>query len=251
MKRKIISASIFVVLLMIIIFGTMTVLFLITRESPVDYNHVYIVDVDRTSDDYMGLESIDTAERIDYEDILEVEPLDDSSVYPLKPTESRANYISKENLDHYTDHINELEKDHTFGQYKLDYTASSDKVMEIQLRFRARTDFYGQSPGLYFNGRYIGFHEGAASNFIYHNGTDLEVSSVSSAYSMDEELVISYYNCYIIEMRLYYSTKQKPDEGGGFEMFQYVVIDNDGELKFFYNIRYDKGVLEDWLDAPW
>jgi hypothetical protein len=251
MKRTMIKAIVVAVTMIFSIFTFSIITFIILYEPPPDYNHVYIIDVDRTSDNERGLEFIDSAERMDYGSYLEIEPRENTSYMGMKPAGPRANYISKENLDHYTDLINDHEDNHTFGQYKLEYTASSDKVIEIKLRFRARTDFEGQSSGLYFNGRNIRFYEGVASNLLYHNGTNLELSSVSSSNWMDEEFEITYYNCYIIEMRMYYSSKPRPDEGGGFELFQYVVIDNDGDLKFIYNVRYDTGVLEDWMDTPW
>ncbi|MBN1389703.1 MAG: hypothetical protein JXA22_03565 [Candidatus Thermoplasmatota archaeon] len=207
--------------------------------------------MERTSEDEEGLQMIQTAEGLDLGLILEVAPRDNGLIPMFKPAEGRANYISKENLDHYSGHITELEGSHTFGHYTMRYSATEKLLKVVVLRLRSGEDPDLRASGLYFNGRHISFGGGVVSNMLYNNGSNLVRIDMDDAYYCNSSVEIEYDNCHVIEMWLDYSARPKPDEGGGFEMKQFIILDGEGSLQFFYNTRIDTGTLEDWVGAPW
>jgi len=241
-----------VILLAIVAMGaTSTLVYLSITNIQDERNHVYMVDLDRTSEDEEGLEMIGKAEKLELVTILNLSPRDEGLIPMFKPAEGRANFISSDNLEYYSNHIQELEGSHTFGHYTMEYSAVSIHASVAKLRFRSMNDRDQTASGLYFNGRRVAFWGGVMSNLLFNNGTSLEKVNVYNVNNYDETLEIEYRNCYVIEMKLDYSAKPKPDEGGGFEMHQYVILDSEGGLQFFYNSRVDTGSLEEWLGAPW
>ncbi len=232
-----------VVLISILIVG-----FLMVRDAS---NHMYVIDIDRSSSDENGTVMIIAAENIDYSTIFNISSREEDNSFLLKPAEERANFISTENIGHYSDHIKELRKNHTFGRYRLVYTASSTRMDKVELKLISMKENYGNGTGLYVGDRSIKLLESMRTNIIFWNGSGLNDIKATDPYYQDVSFMITYTNCSFIEMWMDYDAKPKPDEGGGFEMKQYVVLDESGNLLFMYNWRIDTGVLEDWIGAPW
>jgi hypothetical protein len=245
-ERRMILAS---VLVSIFLIGLILAAALYIDRLRDRMDHLYVIDEEYSSFDENGSMMIDISHDLEIGPLLGIPPRDNSSVHPLKPIEDRANYIDRKNLDIYRARVNDNKRNHTFGHYKFIYSVSCSRFDDITLRFRGRTDLHGQPSGLYFDDRNVTFVGGASSNLIYHNGSDLRIHTGIGYYPIDGPLVIVYVDCYLIEMELDYNAKPKPHEGGGFHLKQYIILDPQGDLMFFYNYRYDTGVLI--FDTPW
>ena len=250
-KRLIIGITALLMLCFLVISATVGIVYLSIEEIKDRQNHLYIVDMEITSEDETGYDMIEASENLDYGKLFEKSPRDDGRRMMMKPAEGRANYISRENIDHYSDHIDELRINHTFGQYKLKYTVNAEKLNWAKLRIRANQDTDTTWSGLYTPERVISLTGYLFdSEIIYFNGSELDKVDISSGYYEAESLEILYEDCYLIEMFMYYSAKPKPKEGGGFEMYQYIVLNKEAELMFAFRSRIDYGIL-DGIDTPW
>ena len=204
-------------------------------------NHQYSIDIHRDYRNETCLEIIDFAEEYDYGTLLNTTPRDSRRSFFITDPESRANYISQENIDHYSDYITHRKENYTKGQYHLEYSAESKMFNNIQLRLRSRRDPNEKRTGLYYGEEQLTFFPGVSSYLAYFNGTDLVTSGISDHYYSEETFEIEYNNCYVVRMRMEFSGKPKPDDGGGFIISQYAVFNQEGELSFLYNYRIDTG----------
>ena len=250
-EGRIIGAAILFVSL-IMISGMAGLIYLRFREMDYESTHLYLIDIERTAQEENWTSYITRAEDIDYSILFNESQRDSGKMMMFKDAEPRANFISRENIDHYSTHIEDLRHNKTYGHYKMDYHATAEKVDNITLKLISRRDpDESKRTGIYYNGRYVNFFPGTVSHIIYHNGSTLIETQWDYPYYKDESEEYYYEDCYIIEMKLEYSAKPEPDEGGGFEMSQIVILDMEGDLKFLYNYRLDIGVLIDEIDTPW
>ncbi len=250
-KGLIIGIAAILMLCFLVISATVGIVYLRIEEIKDRQDHLYIIDMEITSEDETGYDMIEVSENLDYEKLFEMSPRDDGRAMMMKPAEGRANYIFRENIDYYSDHIEELREDHTFGQYKLKYTVNAERSNWAKLRIQANRDTDPTPSGLYTPERRISlFGCILDSEIIYFNGSELDKVDISSGYYEEESLEILYEDCYLIEMFLDYSAKPEPKEGGGFEMYQYIVLNKEAELMVAFRSRIDFGVL-DGIDTPW
>lgn len=231
-----VSATIFIV-------GLSLFIDLYNNGFPQDPNYQYTIDVNRTSEENVGMVMIKIAEGYNYSEIFNESPIDDGFIFMLKETEGRANFIYDDNLDHYLGRVRSLEENHTYGHYKVEYTAEARRFDEIELRLRSEHDPDYRSSGLYYGEDHVSFIEYMSSYFLYDNGTDLVQKNYIGPPDSDITYNRYYEDCFIIEMKLEYSAYSKPDEGGGFILGQYVVLSQSGDLLVFFNHRIDSGVL--------
>ncbi len=245
--RKVFLKLILILFLITVLLSTLYIGYYLVRDA---YNHVYVIDIDRTSTDKNGTGMIFTAEGIDYSALFNISPRGPGQSLLFKPTEDGANFISTENIDNYSARVEGRKDDHTFGHYKLKYKAMSMSFKDIELRLISRNFNEGNGTGLYVGNRTIKIQgAGLGVHTAYFNGSVLSVIDAFDSYYWDESLNITYHDCHFIEMTMEYSTKPKPDEGGGFFLKQYVVLDEEGALMFVHLYRYDTGVLDDRILA--
>lgn len=250
--RKLLHKVAISIIVVILIFGTITLItYFKIKDLQEKNNHYYLVEVERSSDENNGLDMIKLAEELDYCDMFNETQRDSGITTFLKDAEGRANFISKVNIDHYISQITQLEMNYSFGQYKLQYIAEARSFDTVELVLKSRKDPDCKNTGLYFEGEYVSFFPGIIHHIMYHNGSDYVEIDAFSPYYSDKTIDIFYNNCSLVEMKMDFSAKPKPDEGGGFEMWQYVIFNQKGDLLFFYNMRIDTGVLPDWMGITW
>jgi hypothetical protein len=213
------------------------------EKSEYDEWHQYHRDQIRYTDNETEEDILEIAENLNYSSLLNISRFEQG--YVMSPSEyGRANYIDKEVIQYYWNRIGYLEKEKERGHCTMSYEAKVHYVKKVHIKMYKLESTYDWQKCLIETEPptvSIDWYFEEPSQVVIYNSTDYElINAVGSGRYEYVSLERNYTNCYFIEMNLDYWRQTYSLAGGGSYFYQYVVLDQNGNLLMLYKQRIDK-----------
>lgn len=208
--------------------------------EPIKY-HQYHRDIIRTADNDFEENLLENAEHLDFSSLLHYERYEEGET--LSPnTDGYAQFIDGEVIQHYWDRIGHLRNRLSWGYCYMYYGANVHYLDTLHiLIYETKNSEYSYSitmePMISSLDPDINIPAAAMTTFLSHgqilirNGKDFDIlNGVKIGENDHIFLNQTFSDCYMVEMGLFHGRQEHSLVGSGFNLFQYVIYDKNGDL---------------------
>jgi len=218
-------------------------IYLLNEENEDDKWHQYRREIKRDVKNESEENILKIAENFNYSSLLNINRFQEGNVLNISDY-GTANFIDEIVVNHYWNKIELLKKGNERGDNAMKYYAKVNYMDEVHIKghryegnwsswneIQIETNPLINEYDYYFDYPY---------QLFINNGTNVNVIHTGGMDKPDfVPFEVNISNCYLIQMKLSFGIQTDIAIGRGFDLFQYLYLDQYGELLMFHYHRYD------------